>query len=401
LWCWPWSSRFDHGGFSAIVQRAELMSADAPAPEVSSSTSTLPLALVYAALVVYASLYPFGPWRDQGISPFDFLSAPLPYYWTGFDVFSNAVGYAPLAALAVLALLRTARVRRGALAVVLITLALSALSLLLEALQTYLLDRRASNVDWALNTLGALGGAAAAWALERMGLLKRWSRLRAQWVLPDARGALVLVALWPFALLFPAAVPLGLGQVVERLELWLAQWLTDTPWLEWLPLREVELQPLLPLAELVSVACGLAVPCLLGYSVIRHAWQRLAFGLLMGATALAVSALSAALSYGPEFAWEWLVLPVRAGLVAGAVLALGMVFASRAACLALALVGLTLSLTLLNQAPEGPYFAQTLQTWEQGRFIRFHGVAQWLGWLWPFAALLYVAARLSRLGFEK
>jgi hypothetical protein len=36
-----------------------------------------------------------------------------------------------------------------------------------------------------------------------------------------------------------------------------------------------------------------------------------------------------------------------------------------------------------------------LQTWEQGRFIRFHGVVQWLGWLWPYAALLYVLVRLS------
>jgi len=44
---------------------------------------------------------------------------------------------------------------------------------------------------------------------------------------------------------------------------------------------------------------------------------------------------------------------------------------------------------LLNQAPASPYFAQTLSTWEQGRFIRFHGLAQWLGWLWPYAVLVY------------
>jgi hypothetical protein len=43
-----------------------------------------------------------------------------------------------------------------------------------------------------------------------------------------------------------------------------------------------------------------------------------------------------------------------------------------------------------------PYFAQTLQSWEQGRFIRFNGLAQWLGWLWPFAALVYVLLRVSR-----
>jgi hypothetical protein len=51
---------------------------------------------------------------------------------------------------------------------------------------------------------------------------------------------------------------------------------------------------------------------------------------------------------------------------------------------------------LLNQAPESAYFAETLARWEQGRFIRFHGLAQWVGWLWPFATLGYVLAALSR-----
>jgi len=68
----------------------------------------------------------------------------------------------------------------------------------------------------------------------------------------------------------------------------------------------------------------------------------------------------------------------------------------RRACAALALLVLAVSVTVLNQAPNSAYFWQTLQTWEQGRFIRFHGVAQWLGWLWPYAALAYLVGQLSR-----
>jgi hypothetical protein len=49
---------------------------------------------------------------------------------------------------------------------------------------------------------------------------------------------------------------------------------------------------------------------------------------------------------------------------------------------------------LLNQAPSDPYFEQTRQVWEQGRFVRFNGLTQWLGWLWPFAALAYLLHRL-------
>ena len=44
------------------------------------STSAWPLALALACLVTYASLYPFDNWRDQGLSAWAFLSAPLPRY---------------------------------------------------------------------------------------------------------------------------------------------------------------------------------------------------------------------------------------------------------------------------------------------------------------------------------
>jgi hypothetical protein len=64
----------------------------------------------------------------------------------------------------------------------------------------------------------------------------------------------------------------------------------------------------------------------------------------------------------------------------------------------LALLALGVYLSLLNQAPAGPYFSQTLQTWEQGRFIRFNGLAQWLGWLWPYAVLAYLLSHVWRTG---
>ena len=51
---------------------------------------------------------------------------------------------------------------------------------------------------------------------------------------------------------------------------------------------------------------------------------------------------------------------------------------------------------LVNLAPMDVYFDQNLQTWEQGRFIRFHGLAQWLSWLWPYALMVDVMRRLAR-----
>lgn len=363
-------------------------------------TSAWPLSQAYAALIVYASLYPFAGWRDQGIAPWEFLWSPWPKYWTGFDVAANMGGYVPLGFLLALGFLRRGRQgfdTAGRLAAIgVAVLAAAALSLVMEALQTYLPSRVPSNVDFGLNVAGALLGAVVAAGLEMAGAIDRWSRFRVRWFVADARGALVLLALWPFALLFPASVPFGLGQVFERLETAMAEWLTDTPFLEWMPVRDVELQPLVPGAELICVALGTLIPCLLGYSVIRSVARRAVFAAAAVGVGVGATALSAALSWGPAHAWAWLSLPVQLGLMVGMVLTMALLPAPPRGCAALVLAGLVLHLSLLNQAPASAYFADTLQAWEQGRFIRFNGLAQWLGWMWPYAALLYVLVRVSR-----
>lgn len=364
-------------------------------------TSAWPLAGAYAVLVVYASLYPFTEWRNQEIAPWEFLWAGWPRYWTGFDLAANVAGYVPLGFLLALSFMRRGNVRYFAshpnlAAIGVAVLAGTALSFVMEAIQNYMPSRVASNVDFGLNVVGTLIGAVLATALELGGAIDHWSRFRERWFIPEARGALVLLALWPFALLFPAAVPLGLGQVLERLENAVAAWLEETPFLEWLPVREVELQPLVPAAELLCVALGAFIPCLLGYTILRSVGRRAVFAFVAIAVGAAVTALSAALSWGPAHAWAWLTMPVQVGLLFGLVLALLMLAVPRRGCAAMLLMALVVHLAVLNQAPASAYFAQTLQAWEQGRFIRFNGLAQWLGWLWPYAVLVYVLVRVSR-----
>ena len=360
---------------------------------VTHRTTAWPLALATLCLVVYASLYPFADWRDQGLSPFAFLSAPWPRYWTGFDVGTNLLGYAPLGFLLSLSALRSGR---AAHAVSLAAGAAALLSLGLETLQSYLPSRVPSVVDFSLNSAGAWLGALSASRLEKMGVLQRWSDFRARWFENNARGALVLLALWPLALLFPVSVPMGLGQVVERLELALASALGESPFLEWLPVRDIELQPMVPGAQVIAVALGGLIPCLIGYGVIRGWTHRSIFLFWLLPGGMLFTALSAALSYGPVHAWAWFDAPVRAGFLGACLLALLTLWVPPRAATALALLALTVQLAMLNQASASPYLAQTLLVWEQGRFIRFHGLAQWLGWLWPFAALVYVLLRLSR-----
>ncbi len=357
-------------------------------------TSAWPLALIYAVLIVFASLFPFEGWREQGVSPWVFLTAKIPPpYWTWFDVNLNLAGYAPFGFLLALALLRTGWPRA---AVPMAALAGALLSLAMEYLQIYLPRRVPSNMDLVLNASGALLGALVAALLERLGAISRWSRFRALWFVPQARGALVLLALWPWALLFPAALPLGLGQVWERLESALVDLLDGTPFSDWLPSVDFAFEPLSPGGEMLAVALGLLIPCLLGYCIMRHIGRRALFALSAAAIGIAATALSSLLSYGPMHAWEWFTPATRAGLGLGLVAALALAPLPRRGCAAVLLLVLVLHLNLLNQAPTNAYFAQTLQAWEQGRFIRFYGLGQWLGWLWPYAALLYVLLRLSR-----
>jgi hypothetical protein len=81
--------------------------------------------------------------------------------------------------------------------------------------------------------------------------------------------------------------------------------------------------------------------------------------------------------------------------VMGCVLAVGLAFVPRRVAAGLGLVALTALVALVAQAPIDPYYAESLQAWEQGRFIRFHGAAQWVGWLWPYVALVYLLLRVT------
>jgi hypothetical protein len=84
------------------------------------------------------------------------------------------------------------------------------------------------------------------------------------------------------------------------------------------------------------------------------------------------------------------------GLGLGVLLALLAAALPRRMVAGAGLVALTGLVVGVAQAPADPYFAQSLQAWEQGRFVRFHGLAQWVGWLWPYAAMAWLFSRLNR-----
>jgi VanZ family protein len=361
-------------------------------PATPSAFARVGLA-IYALLIVYASLYPFAGWRSTGLSPFEYLSAPFPYYWTGFDVLTNIAGYAPLGMLAVLAMYPHVR---GVRAVVLAFAACTLLSGTMETVQNYLPSRVPSNLDLIANASGALLGALAALASTRFFMEE--SRLlfwRERWFSPEASRGIVVVALWPLAQIYPLDYLFGHGQFLPIVSDWLGNWL-ETP---------IDLGAMLRsssdlsveqywLAETVISACGLTGAVLALLCQMRSRAPKTATAILLVCCALAVRSLASALEFSPENAFAWLTPGARGGMLFGLVMLSGLVFAPPAAQRRVAALTLLMSMAVVNTVPANPYFASTLQTWAQGKFINFNGAAQFLSLLWPFIALWFLFHRV-------
>lgn len=367
-------------------------------PARSSKVARYALVL-YVVLDVYASLYPLTGWTYRGISPWAFVTAGLPRYLPYSDFVLNILAYGPLGFLLVAALLpRLANLQ----AVLTATLAASTISFLMEALQTFLPGRVSTSMDWALNTLGALVGASvAALYLPRLRAADALYTLRHRWFSADASFGLLLLALWPLAQLYPQPVPFGNGNLIGVLMDWAAQQpaplLGSSPgglaaWLAgWQPggLSEPQ-QQVLPV-----LACALIGALTAALAQARAPRSAACLGVL--GAGVAATTLSVAMSYGPDHAFTWL-HAVNLGLLAtGVVLALLLCRLPPrwAAVAALAIV--LLMLGLVNRLPDDPYYALNLQAWQQGRWFRFYGLAQWLGLAWPYVTAAYLAKRAAGL----
>lgn len=364
------------------------------------------LAGVAAALVVYATLYPLSGWdHPAGWAAWRAVMLPWPPRSTRFDVVANVLGYLPLGLLLVLALSRDRRWPLAAAAVAALVLG-AGLSLVLELLQNFLPRRVPSALDWACNSAGTAIGIALALPLHRYGALDAWQARHDRWFRRGSAGGTTLLVLWPLALLFPAPVPLGLGQVFDRLAERLAAWVADTPveplLLAWTGGRWSEAEaaalvrtPLAPGTETLLVAASLLVPCMLAFTLTRAGWRRAV--LAGGAAAMAIGglSLSAALNFGPHNAFAWQTPQVLTGIALGTVIACACAWVPHRVAAALGLVAVTATVSLVATAPADPYFALSLAAWEQGRFIQFHGASQWIGWLWPFAAAAYLLRRVA------
>ncbi|TCK42368.1 VanZ family protein [Paraburkholderia sp. BL8N3] len=351
----------------------------------------------YAALVVYGSLYPFSGWRSLGLGPFAFLTDPIPQYVTAFDVVTNVLGYVPLGALIALALHPR---WRGALAVCLAFVGGALLSGAMEAIQTYLPTRVASNLDLAANALGALiGGALTAPATSMLldrGLLRR---IRFTWFERDATYVIGLSALWPFAIMFPTPFLFGVGDLPHVLWDGLDPSMQDAI-LAWTPAAwDVPSWPddfgaLLPddSWEALITSCSLFTALVLATLRMRERAPRMRLMLGLVAATLGAKAGASFLQSRAGLTFDWATDGALEGIAIGTVAGMLSLSLPRALRAAFAGIALVISLVLVNLLPVNPYFDIVLADWRQGRYLHFNGLAHWLAWVWPYAALGWLAS---------
>lgn len=378
-----------------------------PQPPLQASPLARIALLAYLFLIVYASWFPFSDWRDIGLSPWGYLWAPMPKYWTKFDALINIAGYIPLGMLTVYALYPWIE-KAGAVAIAIVAGAL--VSGTMEAVQHYLPSRIPSILDFYTN-LGGVGIGAVLAACSAAALLERGRLrlLRQQWFHHKASNGMILLALWPLAQIFPQGYLFGHGQILPILSDWISDTLSDwAPRSDWLSgwQRDLLSIPLTLesflnnnaepspgqywLLETLITASGLTGAVLMLHCLLRKSAPKLTLTLVLVGTVLALKSLATALLFAPENAFVWLTTGAQGGLLVAALMLSGLIYTQPVIQRRVAVLMLSVSLLTVNLVPVNPYFVATLQAWVQGKFLNFNGAAHFLSLLWPFLTLWFL-----------
>ena len=333
------------------------------------------LFVAYALLVVYASLHPFFGWRDRGLPPLAFLTAPFNRPMPVFDVVVNVFGYLPLGFLAALAAYPRLR---GAGAFAFGSVCAILLSFALESLQLYLPSRTSSNLDLLANAAGGAAGALAAVAGTRaLRLEEGLRRLRERRMLPG-RGidlGLVLIGLWLLSQFNPETLLFGTGDLRD---------LFRTP--------SGKLHPAEVFVRVeAGVACGNVFAAgLLAFCLCAPGQPTRVLAVALVAAALAVRSFAFGLLIGPQAVFDWVTPGALYGTASGIALLLIAAGFPRTVQLALAGLALLAATAIVNLSPANPYLTATISLWQQGPYLNLNGVTRVVSAAWPFAAMFYL-----------
>jgi VanZ family protein len=348
--------------------------------------------LAYLLAIVYASCYPFSGWRDISGPPYAYLFAPFSRFWTWFDVTTNILGYIPLGLLVVFALYPEIKGKWASVIAISVGLLLSAT---MESVQAYLPSRVPSSLDLLTNLFGTCIGSYIGLLLVPTFLDQgRFHRLGRRWFRPEASGILIVLALWPFAQIYPQSFLFGHGQIVSVLSNWLTN-LTGEPFELAETLRQtvhlsIDQAWQFWLSETIITACGLTGTMLTLMSLLRKSAPGLRLSALLLLSALLVKSLAISLFFGPEHGFVWLTPGAFGGLIIGIMMVSGLGFTPVLVQRRMAIFSLFFCFAIVNLVPANYYFVSTLSSWSHGKFLNFNGAAHMLALCWPVLALCFL-----------
>lgn len=335
------------------------------------------LAVAYTVLIAHSSLYPFSEWVPFDGPLLDFVAAPWPRYYSIPDLVLNVLGYVPFGFL--LALLTLPYVSAGVAATI-AALAGTFTSFAMELLQQFIVTRVASNLDLLANGLGAMVGGMIAvtvggrWLLG--GRLYRW-RHRVFLGHPLTDLGFVMLALWLFTQLNPDVWLFGNGEVHPLIPASIEVAFAPAAY-RWL--------------ETGVTACNLAAIALLVRALARDGRTILGPMLTLVLCALAVKGAGAIAFYKPGTATTlWVTPGSLLGIPLGILAYAAAAWMSRRRIAIASAAYLVAGVVLINIAPENPYLAASVRTWQHGHFLSFSGLTHVVSAVWPFMVLVYLA----------
>jgi VanZ family protein len=373
---------------------------------ITRANSMALAAVLYAVGLCMVTVSPLNSWRTIPQPPWEYLFAPWPRYWTGFDVLVNVIAYIPLGLLISRAVTRRRRISpwrplQGFLLALMLGLLLS---VVLEALQTYLPSRRPSILDVVTNTVGTAIGAffssVYAQSRDRLPLVMDGRPLEI--------GAAMLISLWMLAQAAPQQIWLTLGDVLPH-----DSWRPVLGWFLASPDISSAIEQELFAAQRVLAEALCVTGALLGSALVTHLtllqsnrWfprygprQWLPTLLATVSLTLAVRAIWIWLLLSPEALLAWFNAGVQAGLVLAMLSAYALAGVRPERQRLAAILGLLLMVILANSLPQNIYATDALLGWSRGRWLNLQSLADLAAMIWPFAALAWLLLALRQREF--
>jgi VanZ family protein len=322
---------------------------------------------VWLLLIVYASLYPFLPWR---LPPAESLheAIAVPRYLIRSDVVFNVLAYIPLGTLAALYFRQRGDARRAIAEAIALGAALSAV---METAQLFIPGRVAAISDFLANTGGTVLGALMfadpvySMATAPLGAMRERNVIEGAW----GDAGLVLLGLWLIAQLNPALPFFGAGNIGERVapELMLVQWF--------------------------AVGMGICGYGLFVSSLLRGEGA-LRVTLVLLSVALWLKFAASTFMLQPNFSAEWVSAGRIAGIAGGIMALVPLRRVARLGRIYIALV-LILAGAMLSKI-FGAYSAMDellrLFRWPHGQLASFATLTRFIHELWPLAAVVFLVA---------